>query len=151
MPSDVSLPERFGRRVAALRQARNWSQNDLAERLAMSRTAVSHLEASMRDASERTVIVLAGVFRLEPHDLVDGTDYPPAKAERLPARVARYSEAELQCAIAIALADATGEAAVSVLDRLEAIQRSNIDPSERAMVSVALRGLTMHVQGASAR
>ncbi len=94
------LPERFGRRVAALRGDFGWSQTELAERLAMSRTAVSHLEASMRDASERTVIVLAGLFKLEPGALVDITDYPRAKAERLPMTVARYSEAEFQCALA---------------------------------------------------
>ena len=33
---------------------------------------------------ERTVALLAGLFKIEPHELVAGTDYPLAKAERLP-------------------------------------------------------------------
>ena len=34
-------------------------------------------------------------IRLEPHDLVAGTDYPAAKADRLPLAVARHTRAEL--------------------------------------------------------
>ncbi len=45
---------------------------------------------------ERTVALLAGLFKLEPHELVAGTDYPPAKADRLPLVVARYTEVEHQ-------------------------------------------------------
>ena len=39
--------------------------------------------------AERTVALLAGLFSMEPHDLVDGTSYPAAKAERLPLVAAR--------------------------------------------------------------
>jgi transcriptional regulator with XRE-family HTH domain len=67
----------------------------MAERLEISRTAVSHLEAGMSVPSERTVVLLAGLFRVEPRDLVAGTKYPGAKAERLPAVAARYTELEL--------------------------------------------------------
>jgi len=45
---------------------------------------------------ERTIALLAGVFKSEPHELVAGTDYPVAKAERLPVVVTRYTEVELQ-------------------------------------------------------
>ena len=39
------------------------------------------------------------MFRLEPHQLVAGTDYPSSKAERLPVVVARYTEVEHQLAV----------------------------------------------------
>ena len=77
------MPEKLGRRVAALRADRGWTQQQLADRLAVSRVAVSHLESGLTDPGERTVALLAGIFRVEPHDLVSGTSYPAAKAERL--------------------------------------------------------------------
>ncbi len=65
----------------------------------MSRTALSHLEAGMRVASERTVVILAGVFATPPHDLVDGTSYPQAKSDRLPAIVALHTEVDMALAV----------------------------------------------------
>jgi transcriptional regulator with XRE-family HTH domain len=146
------LPERFGRRVAMLRGDFGWSQTELAERLAMSRTAVSHLEASMRDASERTIIVLAGLFRMEPRELVAGTDYPRAKAERLPATVARYREIDVLCALAEQdcqraekLGGGVGRAiAESWVDRLTATLTAALteaDPQDAARVAAVLRRL----------
>ena len=88
--------EVLGRRVARLRGERGWTQQQLADRLALSRTAVSHIEADLSAPSERTVILLAGLFRLEPPELVDGTLYPLAKAERLPLVANRYTEVDLQ-------------------------------------------------------
>ncbi len=88
--------EPIGRRVSRFRAERGWTQQDLADRLAMSRTAVSHLEADMAQPSERTVLLLAGLFQMEPPAFVDGTLYPMSKAERLPTVVARYTEVDLQ-------------------------------------------------------
>jgi transcriptional regulator with XRE-family HTH domain len=92
MPSFRTEP--LGRRVARLRGALGLTQQELASRLALSRNAVSHLETGLSHPSERTVILLAGVFHAEPHDLVAGTDYPRAKADRLPAVAPRYTEVE---------------------------------------------------------
>jgi transcriptional regulator with XRE-family HTH domain len=86
----------LGRRIGARRNALGWTQQELAERLGASRAAVSHLEAGLTVPSERTVALLAGVFKCEPWELVAGTDYPDAKAERLPTVVCRYTEVELQ-------------------------------------------------------
>lgn len=86
----------LGHRIAALRAGRGWTQQELAERLAISRVALSHLEAGMSTPGERTIALLAGLFKLEPHELVEGTSYPIAKAERLPVVVCRYTEVELQ-------------------------------------------------------
>ncbi len=88
--------EPLGRRVARLRAGRSWTQEQLAERLAVSRAAVSHLEAGLSTPSERTVVLLAGLFRLEPNELVEDTNYPDAKRDRLPHITCRYTEAEQQ-------------------------------------------------------
>ena len=99
IPQPACPPESLGARIAHLRAARGWTQQDLAERLAASRVAVSHFEMGLALPSERTIVLLAGLFKLEPHDLVEGTNYPAAKAERLPARACRYTEVELQLAL----------------------------------------------------
>jgi transcriptional regulator with XRE-family HTH domain len=91
--------ERLGRRIADHRGKLGWTQQELAGRLAVSRVAVSHLESGVTFPGERTVTLLAGVFGLEPVELVAGTDYPAAKAERLPLVAARHTEAELQVAL----------------------------------------------------
>lgn len=92
-------PESLGQRIARLRTRLGWTQADLADRLAASRVAVSHFEASLAIPSERTIVILAGLFKLEPAELVEGTGYPIAKAERLPAVACRYTEADLQLAL----------------------------------------------------
>jgi transcriptional regulator with XRE-family HTH domain len=86
----------LGKRIAKLRAELGWTQQELADRIAVSRVALSHLESDLSTAGERTVALLAGVFGLEPHELVLGTTYPAAKADRLPLVVSRHTEAELQ-------------------------------------------------------
>jgi transcriptional regulator with XRE-family HTH domain len=89
----------LGQRIAALRTDRGWTQQQLADRLGISRVAVSHLETDINTPGERTIALLAGLFRTEPHDLVAGTSYPVAKADRLPLVVARWTEVEHQLAL----------------------------------------------------
>jgi len=104
------VDEKLGRRIAAHRAKLALTQQELADRLGVSRVAVSHLEAGLSVPGERTVALLAGVFKVEPHELVAGTDYPSAKAERLPVVVARHTEADLAVALC--------EADLAWLDRL---------------------------------
>jgi transcriptional regulator with XRE-family HTH domain len=89
----------LGRRIADHRAKQGWTQADLAERLGVSRVTISHVEAGMSYPGERTVTLLAGLFKLEPHELVAGTAYPAAKADRLPIVANRYTEAEQQVAL----------------------------------------------------
>ena len=89
----------LGRRISVLRADRGWTQQQLADRLGISRVAVSHLETDINTPSERTVAMLAGLFRIEPHDLVEATSYPVAKSDRLPLVVARWTEVEHQLAM----------------------------------------------------
>jgi len=91
--------ESLGKRIAKLRACLGWTQQELAERAAVSRVALSHIESDISVPGERTVALLAGVFGMEAHDLVAGTTYPMAKADRLPLVVARHTEAELQVAL----------------------------------------------------
>lgn len=82
-----------------LRTERRWTQQQLADRLGISRVAVSHLETDLNTPSERTVALLAGLFGMEPHDLVSATSYPRAKSDRLPLVVTRWTEVEHQLAL----------------------------------------------------
>lgn len=91
--------EQLGCRIARLRGDLRMTQSELAARVAISRVALSNLESSRSVPGERTVTLLAGVFHREPHELVAGTAYPLAKAERLPPVTARHTEVELQLAL----------------------------------------------------
>jgi transcriptional regulator with XRE-family HTH domain len=142
------VEENLGRRIADLRGKLGWTQQDLAERLGISRTAVSHLEAGMSEPGERTVALLAGVFKMEPHDLVAGTRYPPGKADRLPVVVARYTEVELRLELLEAdlqwlerLPDATRSVVDEWEVRLRALLAESHDDRERAAVTDALARL----------
>ena len=95
----ATMSEKLGRRIAERRAALGWTQQHLADRAGISRVAVSHLEAGMSQPGERTVALLAGLFKVEPWELVAGTDYPVAKADRLPLVVPRYTEVEHQLAL----------------------------------------------------
>lgn len=142
------MAEHLGRRIAKLRAELGWTQQELAGRLAISRTAVSHLEGGVATPGERTVTLLAGLFKLEPAELVAGTAYPSAKAERLPAVAARHTEAELQ----LALMDADlawherlelGRTGRVELERwashLRALLAASADPAERLALVAGLR------------
>jgi transcriptional regulator with XRE-family HTH domain len=88
------MPEQLGVRLAQFRAALGWTQQELADRIAVSRVAISHFEMGLQVPSERTIALLAGVFKLDPRELVADTYYPPAKIERLPSVVAQYTAIE---------------------------------------------------------
>lgn len=93
------MSETIGKRIAYLRQKHGWTQAALANRLAISRVAVSHIEMDLIVPSERTITLLAGIFKLSPYTLVDGTTYPQAKVEHLPEVACLYTELEHQLAL----------------------------------------------------
>lgn len=99
IPQPLPLLEPLGRRIARLRACCGWTQEDLAERLAISRVAISHFEMGLAVPSERTVVLMAGLFKQEPFEFVAGTTYPAAKTERLPHTACRYTELEFQLAL----------------------------------------------------
>ena len=141
--------ETLGQRIARLRTGRGWTQQQLAERIAASRVAVSHFEMGLATPSERTVVLLAGLFRTEPHALIADTQYPEAKADRLPPVAPRYSEVELQLALlerdlawaARIGSDAHGQLAAEWRPRLEALHAASTSIDERKMLFAALADL----------
>ncbi len=145
MKSNSSL----GRRIAALRGARGWTQQELAERLAISRVAVSHLEAGKTDPGERTVTLLAGLFKVDPYELVANTSYPIAKTERLPLVAPRYTEVELQLRLLDQdlarlplLSAAKRRMIVEEWDaRLKILAKESLDPYESAALKAARTNL----------
>jgi molybdate-binding protein/DNA-binding XRE family transcriptional regulator len=64
--SDTSLA---GNSVAARRQAREWSQAELAQRAGISRAAVSAIEGERLSPSVATALALAGVFECSVEEL----------------------------------------------------------------------------------
>src|SRR4030043_1935044 len=95
------MVETIGKRIAYLRQKNGWTQQSLADSLAMSRVAISHIEMDLTIPSERSITLMAGIFKQSPFDLVNGTTYPKAKAERLPDVTNFYTELELQYALLV--------------------------------------------------
>jgi transcriptional regulator with XRE-family HTH domain len=142
------VDESLGRRVADHRAKLGLTQQELAERVGISRVAVSNIEAGMSDPSERTVALLAGVFKLEPYDLVAGTSYPPAKTDRLPLVVARYTEVEHQLELLandLAWMERTGPDQARLAEwrsRLQALLDAAIDHREREVIRAALARAT---------
>lgn len=92
-------PESIGKRIARLRQQHGWTQETLAGRIAISRVAVSHIEMDLSIPGERTIVLLAGLFKMPPHALVAGTTYPRAKADRLPPTICCHTNLELELAL----------------------------------------------------
>jgi transcriptional regulator with XRE-family HTH domain len=139
--------ERLGRRIAAHRAKLGWTQQELADRLAISRVAVSHLEAGMTTPGERTVALLAGIFKVVPHEFVRDTDYPVAKADRLPSVVTQHTHVELQLTLfendVEWLEHVTPQHAEHVLQRWDATLAFLIDQChdarERIMLEAARR------------
>lgn len=124
--------EPLGRRIARFRAARGHTQQSVAGRLGLSRNAVSHMETGLSHPSERTVVLLAGLFGVEPLDLVAGTDYPSAKVDRLPAVAARHTEVEARL---LAL-----ELEMRWIDRLPQHERAEALSTVRAELDDLARG-----------
>lgn len=131
----------MGSRIAALRLQHGYTQQELAERVAISRVALSNLESGKSVPGERTVTLLAGVFGMEPYDLVAGTSYPSAKMDRLPAVAARHTEVELQLALLDRDLRWLESAPRSLADEVVAGWRMVLDELRRDTVDLRQRGL----------
>jgi transcriptional regulator with XRE-family HTH domain len=158
------MPEPLGRRLAAHRARLGLTQQELASRLALSRNAVSYIETGDSIPGERTIVLLAGLFGVEPHELVNGTDYPDAKVDRLPLVAARHTRVEARLLALDAelrwvdgLPSARRAEALGTIEReLRALELESLDPREqsevraaRARVAVAAAdGIDVRVSGA---
>jgi len=91
--------EPIGKRIARLRQLLGWTQQALAERIAVSRVAISHIEMDLTLPGERTITLMAGVFKMSPHDLIKDTTYPHTKSERLPPITCCHTDLDLDLSL----------------------------------------------------
>ncbi len=141
------ITEPLGHRIAKHRAELGWTQFDLAERVGISRVALSHIEAGISNPGERTVALLASVFKVEPHELVARTGYPQAKAERLPVVAARYTEVEHQIALLDTRLNATTDVAcraavvADARELLGALLARTHDRRERELLTARLSRL----------
>jgi len=58
--------------IKALRKAKDWSQETLAERAHLHRTYVAEIETAKRNPSLRTLIKIANAFRVKLVELLSG-------------------------------------------------------------------------------
>ena len=66
----MSLLRKFGLRVRQLREARGWSQEDLAEKADMHRTYVSGIERGTRNPTLTVLARIAGGFGMTLDELL---------------------------------------------------------------------------------
>jgi len=92
-PPTKKAPE-FGRRLAALRNARGWTQAELAERLGATVKTVTYFEREATNPTHKTLERLADIFGVSPGELLgdgeegrNGKPGPASKLERLTARL----------------------------------------------------------------
>ncbi len=151
------MAETLGVRLGRLRALHGWTQQELSERIAVSRVAISHFEMDLAMPSERTIALLAGVFKTEPQTLVAGTYYPDGKTQRLPQVVARYTEVEKELCILTrdlewleTLGDAQRTFATCQhwLDRLARLLDTCTDKHERKLLDRAQRDVLLRASDA---
>jgi transcriptional regulator with XRE-family HTH domain len=73
----VDIARHFGRNLARCRKRVGLSQEELAVRASLHRTAVGQIERGERVARVDTLIKLAGSLSIPPGELLEGMDWDP--------------------------------------------------------------------------
>jgi transcriptional regulator with XRE-family HTH domain len=73
----MKFAEQFGSNLAYCRRRAKLSQEELAVRASLHRTAVGQIERGERVARVDTVIKLAGSLGIPPEELLDGLGWEP--------------------------------------------------------------------------
>jgi transcriptional regulator with XRE-family HTH domain len=73
----VDIARHFGRNLARCRKHANLSQEELAVRASLHRTAVGQIERGERVARVDTLIKLAGSLEIPPGELLEGMGWNP--------------------------------------------------------------------------
>jgi len=84
-PHDLKI--KFGKNLAHCRKRADLSQEELAVRASLHRTAVGQLERGERVARVDTLVKLAGSLDLPPGELLDGMGWTPGGT-----RVGQFTE-----------------------------------------------------------
>jgi transcriptional regulator with XRE-family HTH domain len=74
----VEVAVRFGKNLARCRKRTELSQEDLADRASLHRTAVGHIERGTRLPRVDTLVKLAGALAISPAELLDGIAWEPS-------------------------------------------------------------------------
>jgi transcriptional regulator with XRE-family HTH domain len=77
----MTLEQRFAENLFRLRKQADLSQEQLAERAGLHRTAIGLLEKGARVPRIDTLIKLAAALRVEAADLLDGIEWTPGATE----------------------------------------------------------------------
>jgi transcriptional regulator with XRE-family HTH domain len=83
----MKVADQFGRNLAYCRRRTKLSQEELAVRASLHRTAVGQLERGERVARVDTVVKLAGSLGIPPGELLDGMSWEPGGT-----RLGRFTE-----------------------------------------------------------
>ena len=78
----MNVAETFGRNLRRTRRRAGLSQELLAARAALHRTAIGFLESGKRTARVDTLMKLAGALEADPRDLLRGIEWQPVESER---------------------------------------------------------------------
>jgi transcriptional regulator with XRE-family HTH domain len=73
----MGVADQFGRNLAYCRRRAKLSQEELAVRASLHRTAVGQIERGERIARLDTVVKLAGSLEVPPEELLDGIGWTP--------------------------------------------------------------------------
>lgn len=73
----MRVADQFGKNLAYCRKRSKFSQEELAVRASLHRTAVGQLERGERVARVDTVVKLAGSLDIPPGELLDGMGWNP--------------------------------------------------------------------------
>lgn len=69
MPRQLSVTERFGKRIQIFRKERGLSQEDFAELCGLDRTYISGIERGLRNVALRNIEALANALEIPISDL----------------------------------------------------------------------------------
>jgi transcriptional regulator with XRE-family HTH domain len=70
--SETQILRLLAERIRMLREAKGWTQEQLAERAAMQRSYLGDLELGRRNPSVRTLVKVANAFGISVQELFEG-------------------------------------------------------------------------------
>jgi len=70
MMDETDILKTFGDRVREFREAKGWSQEELADRAALHRTYIGAVERGERNISLNNIVKLAQALGVEPRELL---------------------------------------------------------------------------------
>jgi transcriptional regulator with XRE-family HTH domain len=71
--SETQILRQLAVRIKMLREARGWTQEQLAERAAIQRSYLGDLELGRRNPSVRTLVKVSNAFGIDVSELLEGS------------------------------------------------------------------------------